>query len=883
MKPMRLDLKPWQWALLLVSFGICLPLLIGGIKVLTHPEQPALDGQATNQGSAAMTPRPNHTLIVTATPNPSATSTLTAIHSPVPLFTSIPSPTLTLLLTSRPTLSPTPAAAPIPSHTPSPTPTPQPSARLLDALRHQTNGDYREAIAAYQAILEQDPTPAETRQAELHLAESYLLNRQYLTAASAWERFLASYPEDPQASQAALMAARAYRAADKCELAFPQLQLSVAHESPLTDLAYEWIGDCHRGDQSFEEAQAAYRAALKVTRIPDIEARLREKLASTYLARNEYGPALAEYEAILQLDRNDEHLARIEYKTGQVLAAMDRPADAYIRYQHVVEQSPESEFAYPSFLELLEGGEKVDEFQAGLVYYYAGKSNRDFFGVAIRAFDRHLAQEQVPKADEALYYKALAQQALGLTSGALATLELIILEHPHSPWLERAWFEKAVTLARFGSANQAVKTCQEMVALFPASGLTPQALWKVANLRETAGAVAQAAKLYRDLQVRFPGFEHADEALWRAGFIHYLALDLDEAAAAWQDLADTYVSSPFSARALYWLGKLEGAEDSRLENKHWDQLVDQHPGDHYALRATQIRSQASMTSSRFVTEPLGIFPWDANEAEAQLLHWLDGWTEVPTSTDTSPLELTATLGQMPSLQRAQALLEIGLRKEAIAEFEGVLSAAWNDPLALGRLALFFHDQDLHGLAARCAIRLATLWPEGQLNDAPQALKRLAYPLVYTDLLSAESQKRSLDPLLLASLIRQESLFEPSAESSAGARGLSQVMPATGRQLARHLGMDNYTEDDLYRPHVSIELGAYYLATQLQIFDDQILVALAAYNGGPGNTQRWLDAAAGDLDLFVETITAEESRRYLRRVYEGYVIYETLYRAAEPSE
>jgi soluble lytic murein transglycosylase len=247
------------------------------------------------------------------------------------------------------------------------------------------------------------------------------------------------------------------------------------------------------------------------------------------------------------------------------------------------------------------------------------------------------------------------------------------------------------------------------------------------------------------------------------------------------------------------------------------------------------------------------------------------------------VDLAPTLDQQPRLQRTRALLGIGLREEAIVESESVLSAAWNDPLALGRLTFFFHDQDLHRLAARSAIRLAELWPEGRLNDAPLALKRLAYPLAYTDLLSAEAQKRNLDPLLLASLIRQESLFEPSAESSAGARGLSQVMPATGRQLARYLGMEDYTEDDLYRPHVSVELGAYYLALQLQIFGHQIPVALAAYNGGPGNTQRWLDAVSGDLDLFVETITAEESRRFLRRVYEGYIIYETLYRDTEPSE
>ncbi|MGD9048213.1 MAG: transglycosylase SLT domain-containing protein, partial [Anaerolineae bacterium] len=623
--------------------------------------------------------------------------------------------------------------------------------------------------------------------------------------------------------------------------------------------------------------------ALDVSRVPDVEARLREKLASIYLDRGDYDTALAEYSAILRLALNEEYHARIEYEAGQVLAALDQPADAYARYHRVVESAPESEFAYPSLLALAEAGEKVDEFQAGLAFYYAGKANRDAYGAAIRAFDRYLAQEQVPKADEALYHKALAQQAMGRTPGALATLESIILEHPHSPWLEHAWYEKVVTLARTGSVGQAVQTYREMVGLFPDSDLAAEALWQVANLREGAGARAQAAVLYRDLQSGHPGFEHAGEALWRAGLIDYLAQDLDGAADAWQDLADTYVGSPFSAGALYWLGKLAGAGSSQPENEHWDQLVDQHPYDWYALRAAQIRSGTPLTGTRFVTEPLGPSHWEANEAEAQLLHWLAGWTDVPTSTVTAPADLTATLDQQPRLQRTRALLESGLREEAIAESERVLSAAWDDPLALGRLAFFFHGQDLYRLAARSAIRLAELWPEGRLNNAPQTLLRLAYPLAYTDLLSAEAQKRDLDPLLLAALIRQESLFEPSAESWAGARGLSQVMPATGRQLARHLGMEDYAEDDLYRPHVSVELGAYYLTTLLQVFDDQIPVALAAYNGGPGNTRRWLDAVAGDLDLFVETIAAEESRRFLRRVYEGYVIYETLYRGTEPSE
>jgi soluble lytic murein transglycosylase len=103
------------------------------------------------------------------------------------------------------------------------------------------------------------------------------------------------------------------------------------------------------------------------------------------------------------------------------------------------------------------------------------------------------------------------------------------------------------------------------------------------------------------------------------------------------------------------------------------------------------------------------------------------------------------------------------------------------------------------------------------------------------------------------------------------------MPATGNWIAGRLGKGDFVLEDLYRPSISIEFGAYYLDWTLGVFNDHILVTLAAYNGGPGNTRRWLEAAGYDLDLFVESMTAEESRRYLRKVYEGYHVYEKLYR------
>jgi soluble lytic murein transglycosylase len=244
--------------------------------------------------------------------------------------------------------------------------------------------------------------------------------------------------------------------------------------------------------------------------------------------------------------------------------------------------------------------------------------------------------------------------------------------------------------------------------------------------------------------------------------------------------------------------------------------------------------------------------------------------------------LPATVTRRLDFRRGEAFLAAGLRQEALRAFDGVRSAAWQNPLMLAGIALYFRELGLHGLAARSAAQLASLWPRHSVHDAPLELRRLAYPLVYADLLSAEAQPRGLDPLLIAALVRQESLFEPVAESYAGARGLGQVMPATGQGIAQSLGMEDFVLDDLYLPWVSIRFAAFYLDVQMKRFDNQILIALAAYNGGPGNTLRWLEMGGEDLDLFVEVITAAQSRLYLQRVYQHFLIYEELYRATGES-
>jgi soluble lytic murein transglycosylase len=769
----------------------------------------------------------------------------------------------------------------MPTQTPTPSPTPEPSKQLETALRHQINGEYEQAIYAFTAVLDGQPTLEQARQARYHLAQTYQSLRQYPSAAAAWEDFVAAFPDDARIPQAHLMAGRAHHDANDCTQAVPHYQAYLTSDPILADMVQEWIGDCLAAGGRLQEAIVAYQQALESSQDRGVQVSLREKIAGIHLAQENYEQAVAQYDAILDIARIGTYRAKIEYLAGQALTAAGQTEAAYARYRRAVERYPEAEHAYLSLVELVDAGIAVDELQRGMVDYYAGDAYPDANGAAIMAFDRYLASEPADQADKALFHKALAQRAYEQPEGALETLEALIVGYPESDWQPRAWLEKGSTLAAMGDNDGAVKTYEDLAAFFPSAEQATEAIWRAAETRIRDGDFSQAAAHYENLQASFPASEDADEALWRAGLAYYRDGDADAAVAVWRALLEKYPKSAYRPKTLYWLGKLKAEPVEEGADTYWDQLLADHPYSYYFLRVNQVQAGEALTTSGLITAAVAPPLWDPSQVEAEVLPWLQSWTQVPTATSllSLPPEITGRL----DFQRGEALLDVGLRREALSAFDGPRSAAWDDPVTLAQIAIYYREAGLIGLAARSALRLASLWPDGNVLNTPETLRRLAYPLAYADLLSAEASEYELDPLLLAALVRQESLFEPVAESYAGARGLGQVMPATGQGIANNLGMQGFDLDDLYRPSVSVKFGAYYLAVQLGRFDDHLLVALAAYNGGPGNTLRWLEAGGEDFDLFVEVITAAQSRLYLQRVYQHYLVYEDLYRNSGPDD
>jgi soluble lytic murein transglycosylase len=136
-------------------------------------------------------------------------------------------------------------------------------------------------------------------------------------------------------------------------------------------------------------------------------------------------------------------------------------------------------------------------------------------------------------------------------------------------------------------------------------------------------------------------------------------------------------------------------------------------------------------------------------------------------------------------------------------------------------------------------------------------------------------------MALYALLRQESLFNASATSWVGARGLAQVMPATGEGIAQNLGITGYRSQDLYRPAVSVRFGAYYLGQQIGNMSGSLPGALAAYNGGLGNARRWAGGSVvADQDLFAEGIDFRETREYVKLVYGFQAVYRGIYQQEE---
>jgi soluble lytic murein transglycosylase len=740
--------------------------------------------------------------------------------------------------------------------------------RVASADHALFNGDYDSALSEYTAALTNSTDPAIQSAAILGQGRTHYLSGVYPNALNEFRAVTDRYPGTSQAADAYYFLGETYMQLDRYfEAAEAFSSYLTVRPGVLDAFINERLGDAMIANGEYGIALPAYISAVQSPRLPT-NFSLELKLAQTYAILGDYSTAGVLYEDIFSRTSSDAIKAQVDYARGQMFATLGQTDQATTAYVDAVFNYPHAYYSYLGLVELVNAGYPVSELKRGLVDYYAGQ-----YGVALVAFDQYLSLSP-SDASTALYYKGLIMRDQDDLPTAIALWDMVIQGDQTSSVLDSAWEQKAYTQWAYqGDYAAGEKTLLDFVATLPTHPRATEFLFDAGRVAERDNHLGDAAQLLLRIPSEYPNSKYVYRALFMAGICHYRIADYPSAQTVFWQAQGIATTPTERAGAYFWAGKSQAAQgDVTSAATTWQQATSIDPTGYYSERSRDLLNNLSpFTPPKLVD--LGI----DHQSELRLAElWMQTTFHYPPGTDFS---VPGPIASDPRFIRGQEFWRLGLYDHAEAEFNSMREEAVSEPLISYRLAVFLSDLGMYRqaiMAARQVLDLAGLDDAGTLT-APVLFSHIRFGAYYPDLVAPAAQDYGFNPLFVWSTLRQESLFDPSIQSSAGAFGLMQVLPTTGEEIVARLGWPpNYAQSDLLRPYVNLTLGLDYLARQRDSLGGDLYAALAAYNGGPGNAANWQSLSKGDPDLFVEVIRFDETRQYLMGIYEVFSIYSRLY-------
>ncbi|MFL6452050.1 MAG: transglycosylase SLT domain-containing protein [Bryobacteraceae bacterium] len=405
----------------------------------------------------------------------------------------------------------------------------------------------------------------------------------------------------------------------------------------------------------------------------------------------------------------------------------------------------------------------------------------------------------------------------------------------------------------------------QLEQLHPTSKWRLDTLIYVADQARTDNDPATFVPLYQACATSFATDPRAAHCHWRLAFQSYHT-DGDDAYDLLRSHIRQYANSEDINDALYFLGRLqERKNDAAGARACYDELQRRYPNTYYALVARERLKAPNIqaaTPSAATREFLDAVEWPAR----------------PEFPSFSPGDLAST-----RISRSQALQATGLN--AFAEGELKFGAANDGDQAnvyAYELAKLADERKAPDQALRYIKHYAPGYLYMPFDQAPVKFWQLAFPIPYRYSIDQRSREQSLDPFFVAALIRQESEFNAAVISHANAYGLMQVLPTTGRQLARRVGVRRLAAPQLLAADRNIQLGTMYVRDLMNTFGGQEEYVLASYNAGPGRARLWQTwGPFREQAEFVETIPFHETRTYVQVVLRNADTYRRLYAGTVP--
>jgi soluble lytic murein transglycosylase len=394
----------------------------------------------------------------------------------------------------------------------------------------------------------------------------------------------------------------------------------------------------------------------------------------------------------------------------------------------------------------------------------------------------------------------------------------------------------------------------------PTSPWLEQALLSAANLHLVHHEYDQALDTFREIQQRFPNGARASYGHWKAAWLTFRQGRIQEAEKAFEEQITLYPNGAETSSALYWRARLAEEDNQPLMARaFYQKLSDRYRNFYYAELGRQRMKHLPAVAG------------DATTTYALLdrVPPLDGGSKV-TPAEPPHDEL--------HVQKAELLGNGGLVDFAVRELQAA-AAATPDGGSWGpaETAQLYDETGHYDQAIELMKHSAPNYFALDIPDLPRKYWEALFPKAYWSDLKRSAAANALDPYLVASLIRQESEFNPNAVSRANAVGLMQLLPKTGKQVAKEVKLQRYNTSQLYTPAVNLQLGTRYFRGMVDKFGGSFEYALAAYNAGSDRVDEWLSQGKyRDPQEFVESIPFTETREYVQAIMRNASVYKQLY-------
>ncbi len=583
-----------------------------------------------------------------------------------------------------------------------------------------------------------------------------------------------------------------------------------------------------------------YPDSIFVDRVPELE-------AAVLLALNNPGGARAALAAAAGTDAADR--PGYQLAAGEVESALGERDAAVAAFKRLLLEHPLSPEAMQAWARLKDlGGEQTlsaaDLRSLGDAYYNAGRYSE--------AAEQYRTLQRSPglSADERNSF-AVAAAACDLKLNRLTQAEAQALpDTDDENGARRLYLLMELARDRDDEAGQR-RIVAEMQTRFPRSPWLAEALFSSGNMYLLKRDYASAAAYYGYLAEHFPQHKYAAAAHWRAGWLSYRQGEFAAAARLFDEQIRRYPDAAETVSALYWRGRLyETADhDPSMAAANYRAIIRAYPHYFYAQMA---RLRLSALGS---LEPA---------AEPELDHFQPA--AEPRLVDTFPAD-------SPHLAKARLLANAGLNEYIAEEIQADPdSDSWS---ALAEAQIYAsYDETFRAL--RAMKRALPYALTAQIGAIPLAYWRILYPEPWWETIRTEAAKNNLDPYLVASLIRQESEFNPNAVSYANAYGLMQLLPSVGRTMAREEGITHFQTFQLLDPETNIRLGTRYLREMIDRFGGVQEYALAAYNAGDNRVAEWQAAGPySGMDEFIESIPFTQTREYVQAILRNEETYRAI--------